>query len=560
MTGYRFSLGLALLAASVTAQSVNVKDFGAKGDGQTDDTHAIHAAIAALRSIGAPYPGTAYYSESQELYFPPGKYQISEALVVGSGRFRGDGAVIEQTDAAKDILTTTWAWRMTVSGFTFLGGRNQLVLHNPNLDTGQITVEQCRFYGAKGVALDVDMVSTTLAVRDCVFLACRQVWVNRGCDQAVMRDCWITTDADMRRQAAIEHRAGRLTIENLCGVPLVNGADQRWIDNYGGNLTCRGVRFGGEGGGFTPVVNFSRYTNQFGPAILLEDCFICANGSSLRNFAVYCEELPNQISIRDCTLAGAGLLGLSERIDLRTYFRVRSRDLLSFSASGNTGEQVGRLPELLAHPVVTPPKSGALSAAETKGELAKAAAAIRPQSGEDSTGGEYAGHRQQTEPGTFIDLCPPAVRWTLDDLMDATRQPNSEHLALLPVETDVLLMRRTPARDNWPHVTLPEVSLDLDGYPFLAWKQKATGSESPGTYAVRVKELGTGTELLLEENYYPPWDAYRAYDLRRLFGLSGRQTFRIKYYYLGVQSVGKESRIAEPGDSIVLDFLRAEAE
>jgi hypothetical protein len=72
--------------------------------------------------------------------------------------------------------------------------------------------------------------------------------------------------------------------------------------------------------------------------------------------------------------------------------------------------------------------------------------------------------------------------------------------------------------------------------------------------------MASGTELLLEENYYAPWDAYRAFNLRDLFGLSGPHTFRIKYYYLGVKSVEKASAMAQPGDYIVLDFLRAEAE
>ncbi|MBI2298748.1 MAG: hypothetical protein HYU66_07340, partial [Armatimonadetes bacterium] len=258
-----------LLLLCTSAQAVNVKDFGARGDGVADDTQAVRAAVKAIGGISQPYPGTAYYNEMEELYFPPGKYHLTDAITIGSGRFRGDGAVIEQADPAKDTFTSTWAWRMTISGFTFLGGRNHLVLHNPNLDTGQIHVEKCRFYGARGVALDVDIVSTTLAVRDCVFLACRQVWINRGCDQAVMRDCWITTDQEMRDMAAIEHRGGRLIIEDLCGVPLVNGADQRWIDNYGANLTCRSVRFGGEGGGFTPVVSFARYGTVWGPSIVL---------------------------------------------------------------------------------------------------------------------------------------------------------------------------------------------------------------------------------------------------------------------------------------------------
>lgn len=46
---------------------INVKDFGATGNGSTDDTASINSAIAAL---------TNYSS----LYFPPGKYRIASAL------------------------------------------------------------------------------------------------------------------------------------------------------------------------------------------------------------------------------------------------------------------------------------------------------------------------------------------------------------------------------------------------------------------------------------------------------------------------------------------------
>lgn len=551
-------LALAAMSA-VLAQPINVKDFGAKGDGQTDDTAAIQAAIKAVGGISQPYPGTAYYCEMRELLFPPGQYRLTDTLQIGNGRLRGDGAVIEQTDPAKDIFETGYAWRLDLSGFTFLGGRNQLVLHNPNLDTGQIHLEKCRFYGARGVALDVDIVSTTLAIRDCIFLACHQVWINKGCDQAIMSDCWITTDAEMRSCAAIEHRGGRLIIEDLCGVPLVNGADQRWIDNYGGNLTCRSVRFGGEGGGITPIVNFARYGPTWGPTILLDDCFVAANGNAKRNCVVYLEEVPNQLQIRDCALAGATLVGLREDLDLQTYFQAPSPDVFSFLATGNTGVNATKLPPLLARPKVNPPPPKGLTDAQTREALKRAAEAVKPTADQNTTGGEYKGHRQQTDPGKYVELSPKTTRWRLDDLMDATAERNSEHLAMLPVGTDVILMRRTAAKDDWPNLTIDNVRVDLDRYPYLSWKQKA-GSKAPGTYAVRVLDLATGAEPLLEENYYPPWDQYRAFNLRELLKAGGVRNLRLKYYYLGVQNVEKTAITAAPGDYIVLDFLRAESE
>lgn len=554
------ALVLACLTVASAQTAVNVRDFGAQGDGKTDDTAAIQAAIKALGGISAPYPGTAYYCEMRELLFPPGQYRISDSLQIGNGRFRGDGAVIEQTNPDRAIFASTYAWRMDISGFTFLGGGTHLKLHNPNLDTGQIHIEKCRFYGAKRVALDVDIVSTTVAIRDCIFLACRQVWINKGCDQAIMSDCWITTDAEMRNLAAIEHRAGRLIIEDLCGVPLVNGADQRWIDNYGGNLTCRSVRFGGEGGGFTPIVNHAKYGAVWGPTILLDDCFIAANGNAKRNCVVYCEEVPNQISIRDCMLAGAALVQLRPSLDLRSYFQAPEDSVLSFTAEGNTGVNAGKLPDLLARPRVNPPPPKGLTDAQTKAALQRAAAAVTPKAAEDATGGECNGHKQQSAPGKFVELSPKTTKWHLNDFMDATADRNSEHLAMLPVGSDVIVMRRTEAKDNWPHLTIEGVQVDLDKTPWLTWKQKLTDVKAPGTYAVRVLDLESGTELLLEEAWFDRWDGYRAFNLRQMLKSGGKHTLRIKYYYLGVRNVDKESITAKPGDYIVLDFLRAEAD
>lgn len=78
---------------------VNVKDAvyggGAKGDGTTDDTVAIQAAIdAAFGTAGSPHAITNAV-QNRVLFFPPGKYKITASLVIppvygaiiaGSGR------------------------------------------------------------------------------------------------------------------------------------------------------------------------------------------------------------------------------------------------------------------------------------------------------------------------------------------------------------------------------------------------------------------------------------------------------------------------------------------
>jgi hypothetical protein len=73
------------------AQTVSVKDFGAVGDGVTDDTAAIQAALNDI--VNTPLT-TAFKQGGRTLYFPEGTYIISAPLVVKSVNtiLQGEGA------------------------------------------------------------------------------------------------------------------------------------------------------------------------------------------------------------------------------------------------------------------------------------------------------------------------------------------------------------------------------------------------------------------------------------------------------------------------------------
>jgi len=75
---------------------MNVKWFGAKGDGATDDTVAIQAAINALSSYSQPSVTGSYYGISDHLYIPYGRYVISSSLTASNSyiRIKGEGIFI----------------------------------------------------------------------------------------------------------------------------------------------------------------------------------------------------------------------------------------------------------------------------------------------------------------------------------------------------------------------------------------------------------------------------------------------------------------------------------
>jgi len=71
---------------------VNVKDFGATGDGVTDDTAAIQAAIdtAVVPGIAAPFTGML--GNGSVIYLPLGRYRISQPLTIPNATtIKGEG-------------------------------------------------------------------------------------------------------------------------------------------------------------------------------------------------------------------------------------------------------------------------------------------------------------------------------------------------------------------------------------------------------------------------------------------------------------------------------------
>ena len=102
----------------------NVKDFGAKGDGTTDDSNAIQAALNDLKPVM-----TNSYSV---LYFPAGTYRITKTLVttrVAHMDYQGFSIIGEDPanttlvwdGAAGQIMISLDGWYMKVSRLTFDG-------------------------------------------------------------------------------------------------------------------------------------------------------------------------------------------------------------------------------------------------------------------------------------------------------------------------------------------------------------------------------------------------------------------------------------------------------
>lgn len=102
------------LQTKLREYAVSVMDFGATGDGETDDTAAIQAAIDFVESTVdmATHSSNSPAAGPQTLFFPAGLYLVTDALVitksmsiVGDGHSEySSGARIQQQTSAKDIF------------------------------------------------------------------------------------------------------------------------------------------------------------------------------------------------------------------------------------------------------------------------------------------------------------------------------------------------------------------------------------------------------------------------------------------------------------------------
>lgn len=131
------SVNAAGTAYQLTSQSsptiptyINVKDYGAVGDGTTDDTAAINAAFAAIRTA---VDETDIYSPSYFVVFPYGNYKVTSSINATGIRnliwgIIGPGRILGQTSGVP-VLDLTYSRYCTIRDLHVFGSAT----NSPNI-------------------------------------------------------------------------------------------------------------------------------------------------------------------------------------------------------------------------------------------------------------------------------------------------------------------------------------------------------------------------------------------------------------------------------------------
>ena len=164
-------VSVALATPLLAATSLNVRDFGAVGDGVHDDTLAIQKAADALnpeessqrrRDVismdGGFGRGGKFEGATGEVFFPKGVYRVTGPVkFFWCVNVRGEkGTVIRNDTRDQDTFFFHFGLRVRLDSLAFEGGFIQVRQWTRNLSDAVLFVSGCSFSNAAGTALVSD--------------------------------------------------------------------------------------------------------------------------------------------------------------------------------------------------------------------------------------------------------------------------------------------------------------------------------------------------------------------------------------------------------------------
>ena len=193
MKKYSTKLFLAILfiflsAVTSFATDVSVKDFGAKGDGKTDDRAALQAAVDAVKKAGG---GTVSFPEGTYIVSAPNKGRWEpQVRICNNLKFKGAGmkrsiVKIMDNQGPYDVIFSG----DSISGFTMVdmtvdanGETNPMITQKDSFsspwlhtiiylpDSRNIDIERCRFTNLSGIwAIYAQRRANNVVVDACIF-------------------------------------------------------------------------------------------------------------------------------------------------------------------------------------------------------------------------------------------------------------------------------------------------------------------------------------------------------------------------------------------------------
>ena len=278
----------------------NVRWFGAKGDGATDDTAAIQNAIlsAYANQVTAVLLGYSVFS-LPAIYFPAGNYHVTTELQADYyiRLFSDQQAVISTSSTTNNILRAGPP-QFICEGITFSGGRHAVIfgglgsagiwgsafLLGSYTNGGFSRFQGCQFLNQAGAAIMTDTtqaaqqrtVSSQLTIEECFAQTPAFFW--GAWDQVNIKKCWFgANDSQVSapvdsggRTVAFITSGDRLVIEDSNATPqYATATNPVWL-RAAGQARMDGCSWGGEGTMTIAETFYSTTISYNGSAIFVD--------------------------------------------------------------------------------------------------------------------------------------------------------------------------------------------------------------------------------------------------------------------------------------------------
>ncbi len=319
-TGIIFLLSLCFSSRELIAGDLynSVTEFGAKGNGVTDDTDAIQKAINASNAsvissnnIPGVYNGPIYFGNAKTVYFPAGIYKISRPITVTSYiSMLGDKAILCPSAKFKPGsvgIIGKDTWQGHISGLQLISFDKALHLENNNIDCGKINIENCEFLSNQ-VAVTIKAQSSYVLICNNRFVDNQKAVIIEAGQKTDMSNNWITAGRLKGKHDAQIITYGVLHFDKNVLVPVnpeAGTVEPAWINNYS-SVIINGTRQGGESGSFTLVNNFAAAAVKepiWPNAVIIKDCECYAVYGNTRDYiqpaALRLINVPNNIVLEN---------------------------------------------------------------------------------------------------------------------------------------------------------------------------------------------------------------------------------------------------------------------
>jgi hypothetical protein len=258
------------IGAATKEYFVNIKDYGAVGDGTTDDTEAIEAAHAAILANSGKgtlfFPAGNYVYNGTGLTFSPNR----PPRIVGVGSGLGSNPLSHGTQITLGsnsylLNISGYLWALLLRDIRVTGGKGTLrhTYNQVNVSNNKFIIQNCHFENYTECAIATDAYDMPYwVIENCAFRAANTtgtigIALNRCPNQSVIQNCSFTIN-----RVHLKVRNGNdLQILNCdfmqslynsgdnSGGPRVTGI---WVvpaptdEATGENLFVRGSKFGNE--------------------------------------------------------------------------------------------------------------------------------------------------------------------------------------------------------------------------------------------------------------------------------------------------------------------------